>query len=234
MPNNILRKVFNLLFIVSLFIVISVNIIYFFILSKLEIFDESIFPLLTVLLFLIEIISLFVLFIVSRRNKNRVEKIMKLSFSILFVLRYIIIVLIMPFIAMIRTINGLLVAFCAFLILFGFNIMPYLWAKKYYSKYLDLEQVIPLREINFEKIFKTYKISKREQDICKLILEGKNNKEIEDKLFISYNTVKNHVYNIFQKVGVSNRTQFINFLPPFWEVIGFYPTLPSKLNAKSF
>ncbi len=48
-------------------------------------------------------------------------------------------------------------------------------------------------------------ISKREQDILVLILAGKSNRDIERELFISYHTVKNHVYNIFQKLGVKSR-----------------------------
>jgi DNA-binding CsgD family transcriptional regulator len=45
-----------------------------------------------------------------------------------------------------------------------------------------------------------------------LILQGKSNKEIEDVLFISYNTVKNHIYNLYQKLGVKSRGQLINFI----------------------
>ena len=37
----------------------------------------------------------------------------------------------------------------------------------------------------------------------------KTNKEIKDQLFISYNTVKNHIYNIYQKLGVNSRSQMI-------------------------
>ncbi len=140
---------------------------------------------------------------------------MKQSFSILFLLRYATLVVITPLFGIIRPVNGLIVAFFAFLILLSFNIVPYLWVKMYYSKYLILKETLPLEKINFEMIFNKYKISKREQDIFKLMFEGNNNNEIEDKLFISYNTVKNHVYNIFQKTGVSNKTQFVNLFRSF-------------------
>ncbi|UCE43322.1 MAG: helix-turn-helix transcriptional regulator [Candidatus Aminicenantes bacterium] len=55
-----------------------------------------------------------------------------------------------------------------------------------------------------------FQISKRESEIMGLILQGKSNKEIEDLLFISYNTVKNHIYNIYQKLGVNSRGQMIH------------------------
>jgi DNA-binding CsgD family transcriptional regulator len=57
-----------------------------------------------------------------------------------------------------------------------------------------------------------YQVSNREREIMELILQGKSNKEIEDVLFISYNTVKNHIYNLYQKLGVKSRGQLINFV----------------------
>ncbi len=53
-------------------------------------------------------------------------------------------------------------------------------------------------------------ISKREQELLQLISDGYRNKEIAAKLYISENTVKKHIYNIFQKLGVQNRVELIN------------------------
>lgn len=50
-------------------------------------------------------------------------------------------------------------------------------------------------------------LSARETEILALIAEGKSNKEIASELFISINTVKVHVSNIFQKINVSSRTE---------------------------
>lgn len=61
-------------------------------------------------------------------------------------------------------------------------------------------------------ILQNYSISNREREIMDLILKGKSNKEIEDMLFISYNTVKNHIYNLYQKLGVKSRGQMIHFV----------------------
>jgi len=51
------------------------------------------------------------------------------------------------------------------------------------------------------------KLSRRQIEILSLISIGDKNQEIAEKLYISSNTVKNHVYNIFKKINVSNRIQ---------------------------
>lgn len=50
-------------------------------------------------------------------------------------------------------------------------------------------------------------LTDREIEVLKLVGQGKSNKEIALALFISVNTVKVHVSNIFQKTGVSSRTE---------------------------
>jgi len=50
-------------------------------------------------------------------------------------------------------------------------------------------------------------LSDREVEILKLLGQGKSNKDIAQELFISINTVKVHVNNIFKKLGVSSRTE---------------------------
>jgi len=50
-------------------------------------------------------------------------------------------------------------------------------------------------------------LSQRERDVLKLIAIGLSNDEIAAKLFISPHTVKNHVSNIYRKLGIDDRTQ---------------------------
>ncbi len=50
-------------------------------------------------------------------------------------------------------------------------------------------------------------LTAREQEIVTLVAQGFRNKEIADKLSISEQTVKNHLHNIFDKLGVSDRLE---------------------------
>ena len=50
-------------------------------------------------------------------------------------------------------------------------------------------------------------LSKREREVLSLIIEGKDNQEISQHLYISEQTVKNHVSTIYSKLGVHNRLQ---------------------------
>jgi DNA-binding NarL/FixJ family response regulator len=50
-------------------------------------------------------------------------------------------------------------------------------------------------------------LSSRKKDIVDLVVQGNRNKEIGAKLGISDRTVKNHLYEIFEKVGVRSRIE---------------------------
>ena len=55
----------------------------------------------------------------------------------------------------------------------------------------------------------TLNLSKREKEVLELLAEGYSNQEIADKLFVSLNTTKTHISNIYSKLGVSRRTQAV-------------------------
>lgn len=54
-------------------------------------------------------------------------------------------------------------------------------------------------------------LTKREIQLLHWMVEGHSNKAIAKELFISENTVKYHIRNIFQKLGVQNRTEAVAY-----------------------
>ena len=46
-----------------------------------------------------------------------------------------------------------------------------------------------------------------DREIVALVAQGFKNKEMAEKMFISEQTVKNHLHNIFDKLGVSDRLE---------------------------
>jgi DNA-binding NarL/FixJ family response regulator len=53
------------------------------------------------------------------------------------------------------------------------------------------------------------RLSKRERELLVLLAKGLQNKEIANRLSISVPTVNNHLYNMFRKLGCSNRTEAV-------------------------
>jgi len=54
-----------------------------------------------------------------------------------------------------------------------------------------------------------YGLSDREMDVLLLLADGLSNQEIAEKLFVSTNTIKTHLGNIFSKLHVKRRTQAV-------------------------
>lgn len=54
------------------------------------------------------------------------------------------------------------------------------------------------------------KLSEREKEILNLLSEGLRYKEIADKLFLSTETVRTHIRNIYEKLQVNSRTEALN------------------------
>lgn len=52
-------------------------------------------------------------------------------------------------------------------------------------------------------------LTKREQEVFELLVQDKTTKDIAGDLFISEKTVRNHISNVIQKLGVKGRAQAV-------------------------
>ncbi len=55
-----------------------------------------------------------------------------------------------------------------------------------------------------------YNLSEREAEVLQLLAGGFRYKDIADKLFITISTVRSHIYKIYEKLHVHNRTEALN------------------------
>lgn len=62
------------------------------------------------------------------------------------------------------------------------------------------------------RVCEKHSLTEREREVLQLMMKGKTNRQIEDVLYISVKTVKNHVYNIYRKFGVGTRLELIHFI----------------------
>jgi len=68
-----------------------------------------------------------------------------------------------------------------------------------------------------ERIFNEYGLTEREKEIARLMVEGLDNKDIGERLFVSNRTIAFHITNIFRKFGITDgknkgRTLFLSKL----------------------
>ncbi|HLS66286.1 MAG TPA: LuxR C-terminal-related transcriptional regulator [Pseudogracilibacillus sp.] len=52
-------------------------------------------------------------------------------------------------------------------------------------------------------------LTKREREVFEILVQDKTTKEIAEELFISEKTVRNHISNVIQKLGVKGRAQAV-------------------------
>ncbi|HKC72265.1 MAG TPA: LuxR C-terminal-related transcriptional regulator, partial [Terriglobales bacterium] len=51
----------------------------------------------------------------------------------------------------------------------------------------------------------------REQQVAQLVSEGLSNREIAQQLKLSEHTIKNYLFHIFEKLGMSSRVELVLF-----------------------
>ena len=77
-------------------------------------------------------------------------------------------------------------------------------------------------------------LSQRQQQLVSLVAEGLSNREIAVCMQLSEHTVKNYLFRIFEKLGISNRVELIMYSISQREARGFTPpATPARTGAVS-
>jgi len=92
------------------------------------------------------------------------------------------------------------------------NVCVFIYFGRMVVAYYGATGLSPDPDLSLDWICAEFSLSARERDVVQRILKGKSNKEIEQELFISSHTVKNHIYHIFQKAGVKSRGQLVSMV----------------------
>jgi DNA-binding CsgD family transcriptional regulator len=96
------------------------------------------------------------------------------------------------------------------LALLAINLVPFIWFEKLFAEaYLSTPPSAEDCEA-FDRFCQNHGLTSREGGVLKLILQGRSNADIGKELFISIHTVKNHITNIYSKLGVRSRWQLIS------------------------
>jgi DNA-binding NarL/FixJ family response regulator len=103
------------------------------------------------------------------------------------------------------------------------------WANSQEIKYLldALGEAMPMRVVNAQG---AAILSRREQEVVRCVAEGLSNREISQRLGLTEHTVKNYLFRIFDKLGVSKRVEVVLYAYSLSGTAGDLPpieTIPS-------
>jgi len=103
--------------------------------------------------------------------------------------------------------HGAVQALAHALVLLAYEILLVAWAVRWGDAWAAETQPLAGESDALERAASRYGLSKREREVAVLLCRGRTNQEIADELFVALQTIKDHNYRIFQKVGVRNRTE---------------------------
>lgn len=74
------------------------------------------------------------------------------------------------------------------------------------------EQGVSDGKISIAEAAQIFDLTKREHTILKMLMAGKENNEVSEELFITVNTLKKHILNIYHKLNIKNRVQMFKMI----------------------
>ena len=104
--------------------------------------------------------------------------------------------------------NQGMVSFLASMLLLNVATLVFAFRGEFRETYLrPPEKAVPqlTEEERLDRLAERYELTAREREIVALMREGRSNPEIGEALYVTRNTVKKHIQNIYEKLGVNSR-----------------------------
>jgi len=98
------------------------------------------------------------------------------------------------------------------LVLTATNVLPFVWVRWSFLPEAGAAPALAARRVPLSAIAERHSLTEREAEILECVLKGSSNAEIAAALSISVGTVKNHVYNVYRKMGVRTRGQLHRYV----------------------
>jgi len=106
-----------------------------------------------------------------------------------------------------------------------------IWANSQQLEFVmeTLCEAAPLRLVNFEGVAL---LTRREEDVVRQVVEGLSNREIAEQLNLSEHTVKNYLFRIFEKLGISSRVELVMYaIANIERRLASPPTMPASKSS---
>jgi DNA-binding NarL/FixJ family response regulator len=70
-------------------------------------------------------------------------------------------------------------------------------------------RAVPKDEMAGTRLSHLVRLTRREQELARLVCDGRSNQEIADESSLSVETVKKHLHSMFRKLEVSSRSRLM-------------------------
>jgi DNA-binding NarL/FixJ family response regulator len=95
-----------------------------------------------------------------------------------------------------------------------------------------LEALVDPLPIETRNLPSSRPLSKREEEIAHMVAEGFSNRQISERLDLSEHTIKNYLFRVFEKLGVSTRVELTLYALKRGKVPRTRPQAPALLNSE--
>jgi DNA-binding NarL/FixJ family response regulator len=91
-----------------------------------------------------------------------------------------------------------------------------IWVSSEDTEHL-LTALIHTKAVRFTNVEGMPLLTRREEDVARLVADGLKNREIAERLNVQEHSIRNYLYSVFEKLGVSTRVELILYAFSQWD-----------------